>query len=129
MTVSGVQGLFVDIDCAAGQSFKLSREKTTDDLLIQALAESCVTLFFAFLLVGPLRLDFVTRLFLPRLRMMFGMSRHGWIMPETGRQSTIRSLYADFTCHVFKHTEDCPRKTPIGLQTIDSTRPKAASDQ
>jgi hypothetical protein len=122
VTVSGVQGLFVDIDCAAGQSFKLSREKTTDDLLIQALAESCVTLFFAFLLVGPPRLDFVRRLFLPRRRMMFAMSRHGWIMPETGRQSTIGSLYADFEDHVFRPTEDCAGKTPIGLQTINRTR-------
>jgi hypothetical protein len=85
VTVSGVQWLSVDIDRAAGQCFKLARKKTTDDLLIQAFAKRNVTLFFVVLLIGPLRLGSVTWLFSPRLRVMFAMSRHGWIMPETSR--------------------------------------------
>jgi hypothetical protein len=77
--------LSVDIDCAAGQCFKLARKETTDDLLVQAFARRNVTLFFVYLLIGPLHLGSVTWLPSPRLRVVFAMSLHGWIMPETSR--------------------------------------------
>jgi len=127
VTVSGVQWLDVDIDCASAQSFKLPRKKTTNDLLIQAVAKHCVIPFFAVHLVGLPGFNSATRLFLPGLLLMIATSRHGGIMTETGRQSTIGNLSTDSAYDVFNHTEDFAGETSIGLQTTNRSRFSAAA--